>query len=144
MKYLYLLLVKIKMLWYNFKNVPKVSLTFLVNGEGKILSVSRKDNKNDFGLCGGKVDKGETFVQAGIRELFEETGLIGYNLKPIFFRKDGKFKCITFLANFKGEINVSDSHETGAVEWLTFKELNEGTFGEYNIELVICEYKDTT
>ena len=133
--YIYLLGVKIKMNWFDLFNIYKASLVLLINKEGKILCVSRKDNPNDFGLCGGKVDKGETFKKAAIRELFEETGLIGFNLIPIFFRKDSEFKCVTFLSSFKGEINVSNKHETGIVDWKEFSDIEKGSFGEYNKEL---------
>ena len=123
------------MLWYNFLPVKKAAILLIINEEGKILCVSRKDNPNDFGLCGGKVDKGETFKKAAIRELFEETGLIGFNLIPIFFRKDSEFKCVTFLSSFKGEINVSNKHETGIVDWKEFSDIEKGSFGEYNKQL---------
>ena len=120
---------------HNFLPVKKAAILLIINEEGKILCVSRKDNPNDFGLCGGKVDKGETFKKAAIRELFEETGLIGFNLIPIFFRKDSEFKCVTFLSSFKGEINVSNKHETGIVDWKEFSDIEKGSFGEYNKQL---------
>jgi len=35
------------------------SVTGLIIKDNKILSIARKDNPNDFGLPGGKIDKGE-------------------------------------------------------------------------------------
>ena len=52
----------------------KVSTVLLFN-QGQILAVSRKDDPNDFGLPGGKLDPGETFTAGAIREVREETGL---------------------------------------------------------------------
>jgi len=130
--YIYLLGVKIKMKWYDLFNIPKASLVLLINKEGKILSVSRKDNHLDKNICGGKVDKGETFEAAAIRECFEETGLRIFNLKPVFFRKDGKYKCVTYLADYTGEIS---SKEAGVVGWIVYNDILTGSFGEYNREL---------
>lgn len=55
----------------------KIALA-VIKKDGKILSISRKDNHKDFGLIGGKVDEGETFIQAVIREVKEEVGLDGF------------------------------------------------------------------
>jgi ADP-ribose pyrophosphatase len=45
--------------------------------ENKILCVSRKNNKKDFGLPGGKVESKEKDTEALYRELLEETGYAG-------------------------------------------------------------------
>jgi len=143
MKYLYKLLIKCRLAWYDLLNLPKVSLVLLVNKSGEILAVSRKDDFCDFGLCGGKVDEGENFIKAARRELYEETGLKVDKITPIFLRRDGKFICITFLANeYTGEIHQTSDKETGVVKWCSFEEINNGSFGEYNkqLEKVIRKY----
>lgn len=40
------------------------------------LAVSRKENKQSWGLPGGKLEEGESACTAAIRETYEETGLI--------------------------------------------------------------------
>lgn len=53
-----------------------VSAVYIVHND-KILLLHRQDNKsqgNKWGIPGGKVDKGETPLQAAIREVKEETG----------------------------------------------------------------------
>lgn len=110
----------------------RVSVVLLFNN-GKILAVSRKDNPNDFGLPGGKADDGETFHDAAVREVKEETGLDIFGLIPIFKRKDGDFWAMCYIAQYKGEID--NSLESGVVKWADFEEINAGSFGKYNSAL---------
>ena len=114
------------------KHEKKVSVVLIFN-QGYILAVSRKDDPNDFGLPGGKLDGEETFEAAAIREVKEETGLHIFCLIPIFARMDGEFAAVCFLAQFAGEID--NTLEAGTVKWTNFSEINSGSFGIYNKEL---------
>ena len=99
---------------------------------GNILGVSRKDNPEAFGLVGGKVDVGETPEEALIRETKEETGLDVINFKKVFERNDDDSKCFTYLCEVTGNIRT---YEKGIVKEVTWEELFNGPFGEYNMEL---------
>ena len=110
----------------------KVSTVLLFN-QGQILAVSRKDDPNDFGLPGGKLDPGETFTAGAIREVREETGLHIFGLIPIFGRVDGNFFAICFVAQYSGEID--HTLESGVVKWTPFETITKGSFGKYNLEL---------
>lgn len=103
----------------------------LFNEEGKILAVSRRDNHNDFGLPGGKLDEGETHEQAIIREVKEETGLELSDLKEYYVREDVGYISTTYLAKHTGMIKPKDDKE-GVVKWTDFEELKKGSFGIYN------------
>lgn len=103
----------------------------LVNPQGLVLGVSRKDNHKDFGLCCGKMEKEDHGdpTNTAIREAYEETGLNVYNLRLVFaMHKDG-YMCYTYLADYKGEINHNEPH---VVKWVHYAELTKGSFGNYN------------
>ena len=102
----------------------------LINPEGLILCVSRKDNHKDMGLIGGKMeDIDKTPEDTAIRECKEETGLDISNLRLIFARHKDGFMGYTYLADYSGDINHNEPH---LVKWLPFHYLLNGSFGKYN------------
>lgn len=121
----------------------------------RILGVSRRDDPNDFGLPGGKLDPHERdafeFLSAGIRELEEETGIaVGPEDLELCFaapeREDvaDSFVTHTFrvLASSKYYVEVKDpeasefkTEETGRVAFVDKDSLLAGCFGDYNRRL---------
>lgn len=117
-------------------------VALIFNKDGRVLSVSRKDNPDDIGLVGGKVDPPETILQALIRETFEETGycLDLNSIKYIMDRWDGKFHVSVFKAALdetKGQAKRSEK-ETGVIKWVDLDDLaKEGnSFRDTNIKLI--------
>ena len=110
----------------------KYAVCALIFRGDKILSVSRKNDHKIFGLIGGKVDYGETLIEALFRETKEETGLDIISYKEVYTRIDDIYHCTTFLCETSGEINITDEKETGIIKELTWEELFEGPFGDYN------------
>jgi len=103
------------------------------NDKSKLLGVSRKDNSKLFGLPGGKVDVGESMYEGVIREVREETGINLNSAAPIFIREDGEFVAAVYLAtDYDGEVSTK---EAGVVAWITFEDLKQGAFSEYNTKL---------
>jgi 8-oxo-dGTP pyrophosphatase MutT (NUDIX family) len=103
----------------------------LINEEGLILGVSRKDNHNDFGLPGGKMDPEDNNdpIATAIRECKEETGLDVFDLRLVFaIHKSGNMG-YTYLAKYSGEINHNEPH---VVAWKPMEVLINGSFGRYN------------
>ena len=112
----------------------------LINPEGLILGVSRKDDHNDFGLIGGKMDPQDNNdpIMTAIRETREETGLEISNLRLVFaIHKEG-FMGYTYLADYSGEINHNEPH---VVKWVPMELLVLGSFGKYN-QMVSDSLKD--
>lgn len=118
--------------------VTPLTVSLLVRrNDGKILAISRKDDPNDFGLPGGKVDPGETVEEAIKREVLEETGLEIHYVTPIFTRiskgkkvRDGKtttYLNITFVA--LSYLNHPKQQEKeGRLAWIPSKLLCCGSF----------------
>jgi 8-oxo-dGTP pyrophosphatase MutT (NUDIX family) len=119
--------------------MTKLSACSLLIKDGKILAVSRKDNHNDFGLIGGKVEENETPEQAVLRETTEETGLHLTNLKEVFSAPCNGSVCTTFMAEYNGEIKTDEYH---IVRWVEWEDLFAGTFGDYNRQLFNCLQKN--
>lgn len=108
----------------------KLAVCALILKDGLVLAVSRKDNPNDFGLPGGKVDMGETLEEALIREVDEEIGKKPKVVKPVFKDMDGEYEVFTFKCYVDDE-NFSTT-EAGVIAWKTWDELCSGSFGAYN------------
>ena len=104
--------------------MSKLAVCVLIVNKKKceFLSVTLKEDHSDFNLPGGKVEKGETFKEAGIREVKEETGLNVYNLKKLYEGRDGETEVITFYTyDYEGEIFTTENH---VVKWLPLYNLN--------------------
>ncbi len=110
---------------------------------GLILGVSRKEDKTDFGLPGGKREPGEEPWQTAIRETLEETGytvrLVNpKNKDPFFVRpspRTGRYVA-AFVCEIVPEVPRVTRKlpgETGLVRWISEKKLvTEGCFAPYN------------
>jgi len=120
--------------------VKQAVCVFIRNGEGKVLAVSRRNDPNNWGLPGGKVDPGETLEAAAVREAFEETGLVIAGLKAVFTADVGDgYACTTFTATVVAQARESlrgGDGETGLVDWVSEIDLLEGSFGDYNSSLI--------
>ncbi len=132
------------------------AVTALMFRDGKVCCVSRKDDPDNFGLPGGKVDDGETFAVALEREVREELGIkiypsfitlhgmpapdaIGLSYPAVFERLvPGEVPYHTLcclVERWVGEPSTQPGE--GRVAWLTPKEMcqERHVFHPYNRKL---------
>lgn len=90
----------------------------ITDDQGRFLAVSRKEDHDDLGLPGGKVESGESPEEAIVRELYEETGLnvSRRSLRSTMIAPDEKGRlCMAFdVLQHKG---VAYSREGAWVGW---------------------------
>lgn len=119
----------------------KSSAQVLLIKDGKVLVVSRKDNHSLFGLPGGKMEHadGGAPINTAFRETIEETGIVPLDLELIYAKHYDGMMSYTYLAkDFRGEIEHEEPH---VVKWGSFEDLLNGSFPDYNKE-VIDSYLD--
>lgn len=113
----------------------KASCVLIVDKKSNLfLAVSLKDDHSDMNLPGGKVEKGETCMTAGIRETKEETGLRVWNLKLLHRDWDSSWEVYTYYTHcFEGEIQTEENH---VVKWLPLEELTKSKkWPKYNTDV---------
>ena len=106
-----------------------------MNGKNLILAVSRKDNQDDFGLPGGKIEENESPVLAMSRECIEETGYCPIDLSIFEITEHQGYELHTFLCRDLKRVSEV-ALEPGVVAWVQPKTLESGSFGKYNKRLI--------
>lgn len=65
-------------------SIPVAVVLFVQNSFGNILTITRKDDPNSYGLVGGKIDPEDTSDRSALnREVLEETGVDISNIECI-------------------------------------------------------------
>ena len=71
-------------------NLPLAAFALVMNKEGQVLTVTRRDNLEGLSFPGGKAKPGESAEEACIREVREETGITISKLREVY-REDYSF-----------------------------------------------------
>lgn len=116
----------------------------LADEDGKILIIKRstdsKTNSGKWELPGGKVDQGESFDQALIREVYEETNL-KINLDHVVGVCEQNLpliRAVHIIMSGKiteGELNLSNEHEGYA--WVFFENLLDYELADWLNDFVV-------
>lgn len=102
--------------------------------DGLVLAVPRRSG-NQWGLPGGKVEKGETPRQAAIREMVEETGV---SLDPTYITEQAVHAAVDCMGTlthtfyYHGPTINPTTGDTGQPKWIPWEELIRGPFSDYN------------
>ena len=109
------------------ENVELTVLCLIQDGNKMLLQNRVKEDWKGYTFPGGHVEAGESFVDAVVREMKEETGLdiinpqiVGIKQFPI---ENGRYIVLLFKATeFSGEVVSS---EEGEMEWIDMDKLSE-------------------
>ena len=107
------------------ENVELTVLCLISNGDKVLLQNRVKNDWRGYALPGGHVEPGESFVDAVIREMREETGLTVYNPKLVGIKQfpidNGRYIVFLFkTAEYTGNLLSSDE---GMMEWISREDL---------------------
>lgn len=113
-----------------FKTNVEVSACYLeINNEILLLQLSsEKDQAGKWGLPAGKLEDGESAIQAAKRELYEETGISFdlshfHSLGAVYIRRpEIAFVCHAFQVAFVERPNITLSKEHISYKWISFEE----------------------
>lgn len=89
--------------------------------DGYVLAISRGTDLSNWSLPGGKTEAGESFEEAALRELFEETGVDGRTgrLSPVLEEYQARKHAVIFL--LEGQVLMPPVLESrpfeGYVDW---------------------------
>jgi 8-oxo-dGTP pyrophosphatase MutT (NUDIX family) len=117
---------------------PFAACVAIINSEYKVLSCSRRREPDQLGLVGGKIDPGETPMDAVIRETMEETGvrLDAADLIEIYRGADDSgVVTVGYVRTGTKYVRPIKMEDDINVKWADWEELFDGPFPRYNAKM---------
>ena len=110
-------------------------------GDGVEIVVVHRPRYDDWSLPKGKLDKGETWEEAALREVEEEVGLkcrLGDELEPTSYQdRKGRAKVVRYwLMEPKGDRAFEPNDEVDEIRWLSPEEAAVAVSYPHDAELV--------
>lgn len=119
-----------------------VSVIPIIGDELVILHEEQPSHPPRTGFPGGHIDPGETPLQAAVRELHEETGMVFKNLKLVMVEDIGggkldwtayRFIATGYIRTDEPHIDPGEKIEVEQVPFAVAKELSEGNHAMSNV-----------
>lgn len=128
---------------FNDNEYSMSTFIWIVNSDNKILIQLRSkkdDNKpNTYGITGGAVDKGETSLEASIRELKEELGITINKEQLIYIASERRKKKFFEYYMLKLDIDINNlvlqKEEVEKVEWIGIEDYEKNISSALNFQL---------
>ncbi len=118
---------------------PKIGVGVIIENEKKEILIGKRIGSHSpyFSIPGGHLEMGETFEEAAIKEVFEETGLKIFDPKVICvtnnlktFHESGKhyISVILLIQKFTGSAEVKEKDKCESWGWFSINKIPEPHF----------------
>lgn len=127
---------------FNNNEYSMSTFIWIVNNKDELLiqlRASTEDKPNTYGITGGAVNKGETSLEASIRELKEELGLDVNKEQLIYVASERRKKKFFeyYMLNIDIDINnlILQKEEVDKVEWISIEDYEKNISNALNFQL---------